>query len=105
MSIKKVFSTTAEVRIEDLPAVTDHDLGGVFVGHDGGGPWESAASGVGVVALKGLPGHACVQVGANLERVPKTSQVNNKQRLRRKTVQPQNTGCKSRGVSCLSGTY
>ena len=74
---------------KDLPAIADDDLGGVFVGHDGGGSWESAASGVGVVALKGLPRHACVQVGSNLEGVPKTSRVKNKEWLCRKTVQPE----------------
>lgn len=58
-----------ELAVVRRAAVTDDDLGRVLVGHDSGGAGESAAGGVGVVTLKGLPDHAGVKVGSNLESV------------------------------------
>ena len=51
-------------------AISDHDLRGVLVGHDHSGARESAAMGIWIVRLKGLPGHASMQVHSLLEGVP-----------------------------------
>ena len=51
-------------------SVADHDLGGVFVGHDDGGLGELRAHSVRVVAHQRLLGHAHVVVRLQTIRLP-----------------------------------
>ena len=51
--------------------VTDHDLGGVLVGHDDGGLGKLGAHSVRVVRHQGLLSHADVKVGLLSESFPK----------------------------------
>jgi len=46
-------------------------LGRVFVGHHNGGGRQTAAVGKRVVRLKGLFGHASVEVWTHLEHIPR----------------------------------
>ena len=52
-----------------LPAVTNHNLRGVLVGHHGCGARQSASMSVGMVRLQWLPLHACVHGWPRLEEL------------------------------------
>ena len=56
--------------LQILPAVTDHNLGRVLVGHNDCGGRQTAAVGQGVVGLEGFLGHAGVEVGTHFEHIP-----------------------------------
>jgi len=65
-----------ELSIEScLPAVTNNDLGRVFVGHHHSRAWQSASVGQRVVRLKGLLGHAGVKAGSYLKHISTSVEV------------------------------
>jgi hypothetical protein len=53
-----------------LPAVTNHNLGRVFVGHHDSRAWQSGSMRSGVVLFKRFLGHSGVQVVSDFEGIP-----------------------------------
>lgn len=58
-----------------LPAVTNNDLGRIFVRHHHSRAGKSASVGQRVVRLEGLPGHAGVKAGSYLKHISITVKI------------------------------
>ena len=64
LKLKKKGSATKRLR-----PISDHDLGGVLVGHHHGRGGQSVTEGIRVVSLQGFPDHPCVMVISHLKHV------------------------------------
>lgn len=69
LRVKRVAMARHELALVVRASVTDDELRGVLVGHHEGGARQSVPERIRVVPLKGLLGHASVQIVPDLELI------------------------------------